>query len=414
MDHLQKYKVFSKLQHGYQHGCSTETQLIRVIDLFAKGLEKKSQVDCISLDFARAFDTVPHERLLLKMNYYGIRKLLPWIRHFLTGRSQRIMVDGVKSRVIQMISGIGQGTVLAGLCFLIFINDLPTSITDSFFGIFCDDTLIAREITSNNSDANSLQNDLSAIEEWSSIWGMKFNTDKCVVMSVTNKKTLPLNNYFLNGVCLSRQNYIKYLGVYIDNKLTFRKHIEEKVKSATKVLNLLRRNLYYAPVSVKSKAYFACVRPILEYGNTCWSPTSEKSNHAIEMVQHNAAKFATNCYPKKGHYQDFSIHRILQDLDWTSLKERRDQAKVTMVYKILNNHVIISSETLPRVSLNRPRKCNEAKVGLHNQLVVRDSRLNTTVETFYYAAPRIWNNTVSASQAAAPSTDAFKQHFAKK
>ena len=123
MDHLQNYKILSKLQHGYQHGCSTETQLLRVIDLFAKGLDNKSQVDCISLDFQRAFDVVPHERLLLKMNYYGIRNLLPWIRHFLTGRTQRVVVDGVRSRLIDMISGIGQGTVLAGLLFLIFINN---------------------------------------------------------------------------------------------------------------------------------------------------------------------------------------------------------------------------------------------------------------------------------------------------
>ena len=132
------------------------------------------------------------------------------------------------------------------------------------------------------------------------------------------------------------------------------------------------------------------------------------------MVQHNAAKFVSNCYPKKGHFEDFSIQRILHDLEWTSLKERRIQAKLTMIYKILNNQVIISSDTLPRVSLNRPRKCNEVKVGLQNQLVVTESRLNTTGETFYYAAPRLWNTTVSSSQAAAPSVNAFKHSFVRK
>ena len=88
---------------------------------------------------------------------------------------------------------------------------------------------------------------------------------------------------------------IKYLGITIDNKLTFKKHIEEKCQSASKCL----RNLYFAPRSVKIKAYNSCVRPILEYGATCWSPTSEKINNKIEMVQHTAAKFVTNLYPKK-------------------------------------------------------------------------------------------------------------------
>ena len=77
MKHLDKFDILSSLQHGYRSGCSTETQLLKVIDLFAKTLEKKSQTDAIFLDFSRAFDVVPHERLLLKMNYYGIRQSLP-------------------------------------------------------------------------------------------------------------------------------------------------------------------------------------------------------------------------------------------------------------------------------------------------------------------------------------------------
>ena len=83
MEHLEQHDILSKLQHGYQHVYSTGTQLW-VIDLFAQGLENQSQVDCISLGFARTFDVVPHQRLLLKMNHYGIRNILPWIRHFIT------------------------------------------------------------------------------------------------------------------------------------------------------------------------------------------------------------------------------------------------------------------------------------------------------------------------------------------
>ena len=86
MKHLSKHKILSKYQHGYRSGCSTETQLLKVIDLLAKGLERKTQVDTLSLDFSRAFDVVPHERLLLKLNYYGVRELLPWIRDFITNR----------------------------------------------------------------------------------------------------------------------------------------------------------------------------------------------------------------------------------------------------------------------------------------------------------------------------------------
>ena len=179
MDHLDKFNILSKLQHGYRNGCSTETQLLKVINLFANSLENKSQTDSISLDFSRAFDVVPHERLLLKTNYYGIRKYLPWIRDFLSNRKQCVIIDGVKSRYVTVSSGLPQGTVLAGILFLIFINDLPESILNSFTGIFCDDTLLAREIKT-KSDSIDLQNDLNSVFEWTKLWGMKFNIEKCV------------------------------------------------------------------------------------------------------------------------------------------------------------------------------------------------------------------------------------------
>ena len=98
------------------------------------------------------------------------------------------------------------------------------------------------------------------------------------------------NTYYLGDDILTKKKAIKYLGITVDNKLTFKDHINQKCKSATTVLNMLRRNLYFAPASVKSKAYMTCVLPIIEYGNICWAPTSEKLNKSIEMVQHKAAK----------------------------------------------------------------------------------------------------------------------------
>ena len=164
MKHLEKFKILSKFQHGYRNGCSIETQLLKVIDLFANGLENEKQTDGISLDFSRAFDVVPHNRLFLKMNYYGVRKILPWIKDFLSSRKQSVVIDGVQSRYFTVLSGLPQGTVLAALLFLIFINDLPASVTSSFTGVFCDDTFLAKEITQQIYSIE-LQNDLNNVIE---------------------------------------------------------------------------------------------------------------------------------------------------------------------------------------------------------------------------------------------------------
>ena len=105
------------------------------------------------------------------------------------------MIEGEKSKFSEVISGLPQGTVLAGLLFLIFINDLPTSVKNSLNGLFCDDTLLAKEI-SKPSDAIELQNDLNNVLEWTKLWGMRFNVEKCVQMTVSNKINLFSTPYF--------------------------------------------------------------------------------------------------------------------------------------------------------------------------------------------------------------------------
>ena len=171
----------------------------------------------------------------------------------------------------------------------------------SFTGVFCDDTLLAKEIKQ-QSDATELQKDLDNVLEWTKLWGMQFNTVKCVFITITNNRNPILTQYQVEKVNLEKKEMVKYLGVTIDKKINFEHHIKEKCKSATIILNMLRRNLYFAPKSVKCKAYMACVLPILEYASTCWSPTSAKMNNSLEMMPYNEERFITNTYIRNGKF----------------------------------------------------------------------------------------------------------------
>ena len=132
------------------------------------------------------------------------------------------------------------------------------------------------------------------------------------------------------------------------------------------------------------------------------------------MVHHNAAKFVSNFYPKKGNYDNFSITKILNDLNWNSLETRRNQSRLTMAFKIINDHVILDSTMMPRAEHQQPtRKCNEVKVGYENQLAEPSCSIEVAQKTFFFATPKLWNNSVSTKQAKAPSVDAFKLHFKK-
>ena len=127
-----------------------------------KSHDQKNQIDLAILDFSKAFDTVPHRRLLQKLAYYGIRdKLLTWISNFLTNRKQRVLLDGISSTHSDVTSGVPQGTVLGPLLFLCYINDLPQNIK-SQVRLFADDCLIYRNIKTQN-DHHILQKDLDTL-----------------------------------------------------------------------------------------------------------------------------------------------------------------------------------------------------------------------------------------------------------
>ena len=133
------------------------------------------------------------------------------------------------------------------------------------------------------------------------------------------------------------------------------------------------------------------------------------------MVHHNAAKFTSKFCPRKGNYDNFSISKILKDLHWETLEERRRNARLTMAYKIINGQVILDPETMPKLEFQRlSRKCNESKVGYLNQLVEPPCSIEVAQKTFFFATPKLWNDSVSPLQANAPSVEAFKQHLKKK
>ena len=162
MSHLDSQKILTDQQHGFRKRRSCESQLIITLQDLAAGLDAGEQIDAILLDFSKAFDKVPHERLLIKLRHYGIRgNILSWIQSFLTGRSQKVLVEGQSSSSSPVTSGVPQGTVLGPLLFLLYINDLPDSV-QSTTRLFADDSLLYRKIKS-TVDLDILQEDLNRL-----------------------------------------------------------------------------------------------------------------------------------------------------------------------------------------------------------------------------------------------------------
>ena len=174
VDHMMEHKLFCDPQHGFVPGRSCMTQLLTTLEIWSEILDSGAPIDTIYLDFRKAFDTVPHQRLLAKLEAYGITgNTLGWIRNFLLERRQRVVVNGKLSAWALILSGIPQGSVLGPILFVIFINDLPDVVT-SMVQIFADDTKLFHSVHSPQHHVQ-LQNDLDNLVEWSQKWQLGFN-----------------------------------------------------------------------------------------------------------------------------------------------------------------------------------------------------------------------------------------------
>ena len=177
---LEENNLLSDLQYGFRQKRSCVTQLLSVLNKITKYIEDGETLDMIYLDFKKAFDSVPHKRLLLKLESYGIRgKLLTWIDSFLSNRKQKVKVGEELSEEVDVLSGIPQGSVLGPLLFVLFINDLPNNIKSECF-MFADDTKLFNS-TNNN---QTLQEDIRELEKWSATWQLQFNALKCKVLHI--------------------------------------------------------------------------------------------------------------------------------------------------------------------------------------------------------------------------------------
>ena len=238
--HLNKHNILYDLQHGFRQKRSCETQLIQLVeDLGGQSIQGK-QTDLGLLDFSKALDKVNHLKLLFKLSQHGVKgDTLNWIRAFLVGRTQAVVLEGESSLEVPVTPGVPQGSVLGSLLFLLNINDLPQNI-QSQVRLFADDTAVYLTVNSHEL-ANTLQAVLDTLQERELTWDVEFNPGKCQVMHITKSRVPFQSQYTLHGQTLESVDSAKYLGVTISQDLNWNKHINNITGKANTTLGFIKK-----------------------------------------------------------------------------------------------------------------------------------------------------------------------------
>ncbi|KAL5262155.1 hypothetical protein ACHWQZ_G007751 [Mnemiopsis leidyi] len=340
VEYLEINNLFSSKQHGFRKGRSCLTQLLQHMDYLLENFLDNSETDVIYLDYAKAFDKVDHSILLEKIKAYGIDgKLFEWIKQFLCGRSQTVVVDGKKSISMPVISGVPQGTVLGPILFLLYVNDMDKNIKSSKINSFADDTRISKRI-SNLNDCTLLQEDLEYVIEWSKENNMLLHEDKFEFLSYrtpaskTIAEALPfmadVNNYTTsNGTTLDKSSLVRDLGVIMSEDLSWSPHINLMVDQANQIASWVLGVFKDRTKPVMMQLYKSLIRSRVEYCCPLWNPTKIADIHAIESIQRNFTRRISGL--KNMNYWD-----RLKELNLSSLQRRRERYMIIHVWKILH------------------------------------------------------------------------------
>ena len=329
--HMKDNNLFSQKQFGFIDGRSTTLQLLHVLHIWSDILDQGGSLDAVYCDFMKAFDKVPHKRLAHKVEKYGITgNIIGWIKSFLSERTQRVIIKSAESNPAPVTSGIPQGSVLGPILFVLYINDMPEVIDkDSFLYLFADDTKVFRQIQSEE-DIVQLQADVNSLVNWSKTWLLRFHPDKCISMSFGTRQGNDNHIYEMENQHLAYSSCEKDLGVHIDDKLNFDKHINTIVNKANRILGIARKTFDHMDVNIFSSIFKGLVRPHLEYAAPVWSPHLVRQKELLENVQKRATKLVPGL-------SELSYPDRLRKLNLPTLAYRRVRGDMIQVYKMTCN-----------------------------------------------------------------------------
>ena len=377
MRYLETNKMLHPSQFGFRKKHSTLQALLTITQPAEDALDSNQEYRVVSLDISSAFDKVWHAGLISKLNSYGVSGcLLKWLQNYLSNRQQRVVFRGSQSSWLPIMAGMPQGSVLGPTLFLLYINDLPFKLRNQCC-LFADDTSIQAPVTSpqqHQAIADSINSDLATIDEWASIWQVKFNHSKSQAITISRRRTKhrPPPLKFGDSI-INESNEIKLLGVTLNSALDWSPHVLDVARRSSQQYGAVNRAANYLPARARQIIYKTVIRPTIEYCSPCWGNASATSLAALNSIQRKCS-------------------RIMPNYEMDSLQHRRTVADLSVYHGFLERQ----ERGLPIIRMPEAldRNCNTRQsLGLNHRAVkIQTSRTAKHQRSFVARASKIWNN----------------------
>ena len=383
VSYLLSNNLITKHQHAFLLKHSTTTNLLESTRDWSLALNCHNNVDILYIDYQRAFDSIVHSKLLIKLQSYGVcGNLLAWISAFLSNRTQRVVIENSMSSVISVTSGIVQGSVIGPILFILYVNDISDLIVSSpaKLQLFADDLKLYSNLSCPSSSPN-IQTIIDKIFDWSKQWQLSINASKCQCIRLHSRyQSATQPQYSIDNNTIPYSDNIRDLGILVDRHLSFNSHIDSITNKAAQRVGIIFRSFYSRDANFLLKAYTTYVRPLLEFNTIIWNPTLKKHIDKLEKIQR---KF-TKRIPSLCH---LPYLQRLNALNLETLELRRLNFDLIYYYKILNNLTPHSPSDFFTYHLPPPSNRKNSPI-----LVKPAKGSHTFLSSFCYRQIDCWNN----------------------
>jgi exonuclease III len=384
---ITKHNIISENQFGFRKSRDTQQATLKLINFILPTLGTDDISACVFLDFSKAFDTVNHEILLIKLEKYGIRgQALDLITSYLNSRYHYVEINSNKSTHLQSNIGVPQGSVLGPLFYLLYTNDINNLIESLNTVLFADDTSIVDKDHDINILVFKLSLCLYKIADWCNFNKLTLNSNKSKWIVFTHKN-IEIPELFLNGQLVERVSSYKYLGFNIDSNLRHRTHVNELKRKLSKYVFVSRKIKPYLTTGAARAIYFSLVQSVLCYGLLIWGGAlfESASSHRLMTLQD---KIVFNLFGEPNDSMD-NISLVYKRANILKLKDLYRVRAATSIYKIMfDNFANFLHDTILQYTRNGNCNHNTRHV---NDFLVPFPTVKAVKINFIYRAIKVWN-----------------------